>query len=316
MRKCDKYRELMNLALDDAITEYERKRLNDHLASCPECRLVNEALKSISEAISEDMVEPPERLVKNVMSEIKTHRHFGWKSITAAAACFVLIASAVGVGFFRNRDGSADPGSASAYTQTSDADDSGTYDPDALAADADGVGVGLRPSSRAEPDESQQGGEDDGTRTTSDTTEEEYSGGNDPAASKPEPDRESQSGQPDAQQEPADGSVSLMGVPTNVFDGMVSAEIYFSGSVSSNEPDVTLIGAEELEMLSEILTYEQAAGIPVPEGEALFTVIAVDESGERTEIRVWRSNLQLLMEFDGELYTVSGLLEDILALIE
>lgn len=307
----------MNLALDDAITEYERKRLNDHLASCPECRLVNEALKSISEAISEDMVEPPECLVKNVMSEIKTHRHFGWKSITAAAACFVLIASAVGVGFFQNRDASADPGSASAYTQTSDVDGSGTYDPDALAADADGVGVGngLRPS-RAESDESQQGRGDDGTRTTSDATEEENSGENAPAASKPAPDGESQNGQSDAQQEPADGSVSLMDVPTDVFDGMVSAEIYFSGSVSSSEPDVTLTGAEEIEMLSEILTYEQAAGIPVPEGEALFTVIAVNESGERTEIRVWRSNLQLLMEFNGELYTVSGLLEDILALIE
>lgn len=314
MRKCDKYRELMNLALDDAITEYERKRLNDHLASCPECRLVNEALKSISEAISEDMVEPPECLAKNVMREIKAHRHFSWKGFAAIAACFVLIASAVGVGLVQNRNAvGGDSESISVHDQFPDAssDDTGAYDPDALSADA-----GRERGPGSSGDETELYGMGDGEEeSTSDTTASEKapnSGADAPSSSQSEPTREEQPGVP---QEPNDGSVTLMDVPSDVFEKMVSAEIYFSGSVSSSEPDVTLTDAGELEVLSELLAYESVSGIPVPDSEALFTVIAVDESGERTEIRVWRSNLQLLMEFDGELYTVSGVLEDLLALI-
>lgn len=313
MRKCDKYRELMNLALDDAITEYERKRLNDHLASCQECRLINEALRSISEAISEDMVEPPESLAKNVMREIKSHRHFSWKGFAAIAACFVLIVSAAGVGLVQQRNAAVDPGSASAYTQASDVDDSGTYDHDALSADAGDREHGLR-SSQTEPEEPQRGGENGEAGAYSDTTESEKElnyGDNSPEASEPEPSGSSQT-EPN---ESAGGSVSLMDVPSDVFEDMVSAEVYFSGSVDSSEPDVTLTSAEELELLAELLTYESASGIPVPESEALITVIVIGESGNRTEVRVWRSNSELLMEFNGELYTVSGVLEDLLALV-
>ena len=103
MNDCEKYTELMSLMLDGELSAEQTSELRAHIASCENCRKVFDAFTSVSEALSEDLAEPPEMLAKGVMFKIRNHKkhRFSYGKFTAIAACLALILlGAAKYGFF------------------------------------------------------------------------------------------------------------------------------------------------------------------------------------------------------------------------
>jgi hypothetical protein len=113
--------ELMSAVLDGEATKEEAAELYAHLETCEDCARTFRALKSISDAMPEDLVPVPEALLPGIMSAIATGQAKAEKAPTpikkrrvwgyvAAAACLALtIFSASRFGFldFLNNGGSA-----------------------------------------------------------------------------------------------------------------------------------------------------------------------------------------------------------------
>lgn len=113
MSNCLKYEELISAMLDGEITSAEEKELTEHIAHCASCRKMYETYKEVFSSFDDVMQEPPAELKENVMSAIKTsHTVFTpvvvkktasekqkakrvWVKYAAAAACLVIIVSAV-----------------------------------------------------------------------------------------------------------------------------------------------------------------------------------------------------------------------------
>lgn len=106
MNDCEKYTELMSQLLDGELSAEQESELRTHIASCESCRKVFDAFTSVSEALSDELVEPPEMLTKGVLFKIKNqkkHRRFAYGKFTALAACLALILlGAAKFGFFDN----------------------------------------------------------------------------------------------------------------------------------------------------------------------------------------------------------------------
>ena len=62
MSGCEKYIELISSMVDGELTHEQEAELRTHLESCDECRKVYDAFKGISNALSEELAEPPEML--------------------------------------------------------------------------------------------------------------------------------------------------------------------------------------------------------------------------------------------------------------
>lgn len=111
MYGCEKYMELMSLMLDGELTREQASELRTHIASCENCRRVFDAFTGVSEALSDELVEPPEAMAQGVLFTIKNrkkHRRFSYGKFTALAACLALILlGAAKFGFLNGSDGSA-----------------------------------------------------------------------------------------------------------------------------------------------------------------------------------------------------------------
>lgn len=111
---CDKYLELMSAALDGELTAEERRALDSHLAVCPECAALYQALCGQSAALRNLDCEVPSNLKQRIMSNLpaqeqpvknikpvrwtpKTGRVIHWKrwAPVAAAACLALVVALV-----------------------------------------------------------------------------------------------------------------------------------------------------------------------------------------------------------------------------
>lgn len=97
MSDCKKYIESISSMMDGELTAEQESELRTHMEHCAECRKVYNAFKSISDSLSEDLIQPPETLSESIMSKIKLQNKSGYKKrfafgrFTAVAACFALI---------------------------------------------------------------------------------------------------------------------------------------------------------------------------------------------------------------------------------
>lgn len=126
MNPCETYWELMSCAMDGALTDEERRRLEGHLTQCPECREILKQMQNLHEDMP-GVGSAPAGFVDGVMEKAavteqdipftnlpqdrdvhKTGRDSlkaWWKPITqwcAIAACFLIVC---GVGTMANRSG-------------------------------------------------------------------------------------------------------------------------------------------------------------------------------------------------------------------
>lgn len=95
MRDCEYYREKISCLIDGELNEQDTAEIMAHIAGCSECRALYNAFSAISSAAAESMVEPPERIVPDVMREVKAinakKKRGVWIKSLSAAACIALV---------------------------------------------------------------------------------------------------------------------------------------------------------------------------------------------------------------------------------
>ena len=117
MTECGTYQALISRMIDDDLDDTERAALGEHVKRCPDCAAVYVAFRSLSENLSDDLVELPAVLHRSIMREVRQSRvrgfslrripaHKRWGSLLAAAACLILIVG-VGLSLPRLRMGTA-----------------------------------------------------------------------------------------------------------------------------------------------------------------------------------------------------------------
>ena len=103
MKTCEEVQELISRLLDGELNEEEQADVAEHLASCPDCRAMHEAFRSLSGAIAEGLEEPPARLHETVMADVRREalrrRQAAPRRVRmllAVAACAALVILGVG----------------------------------------------------------------------------------------------------------------------------------------------------------------------------------------------------------------------------
>ncbi len=104
MNGCQEYQELISRMLDEDLDTAEREALAEHVKRCPDCAAVYVAFRSLSESLSEDLVEPSPDLHEKIMADVRReamrtrnaahHHHRRWHTVTTAAACLLLVVAA------------------------------------------------------------------------------------------------------------------------------------------------------------------------------------------------------------------------------
>lgn len=103
MKTCEEVQELISRLLDGELNEEEQADVAEHLASCPDCRAMHEAFRSLSGAIAEELEEPPASLHQTVMADVRREalrrRQAAPRRVRmllAVAACAALVILGVG----------------------------------------------------------------------------------------------------------------------------------------------------------------------------------------------------------------------------
>lgn len=101
MKGCEKFHELISLAVDGEISVNDEKLLNAHLSVCSECASLLELYKMISAELSDMQAEPPDMLASDIMKEIKkqSKRRSGRftmfsRAVASLAAVVVIVIAA------------------------------------------------------------------------------------------------------------------------------------------------------------------------------------------------------------------------------
>jgi len=71
VNSCEYYQELICRLIDGELSEEGRAVLAQHLRECPECAAVYDAFAGISQAMGDDMQEPPADMAANIMAQIR-----------------------------------------------------------------------------------------------------------------------------------------------------------------------------------------------------------------------------------------------------
>lgn len=79
--RCNQAKDLISLALDEPITEYDRSRLGDHLAACPDCLRHQDVLLQGREALQQGLVEPPDNFEWKVQLGIQRQLREGARQL-------------------------------------------------------------------------------------------------------------------------------------------------------------------------------------------------------------------------------------------
>lgn len=110
MPDCEKYFDLISAYIDGELPDGEKDGLLSHLASCERCRAVYDTLSSVSDELRENMDDPPEGLLENVMTAVrsesgyplagasgnqKKRRAVIFRRAALAAACLAVVILAV-----------------------------------------------------------------------------------------------------------------------------------------------------------------------------------------------------------------------------
>lgn len=102
MERCERYTVLLSARLDGELTPEEKRELEDHLATCPDCRALESRLAAIHSAFPElEEVPAPEGFAQCVMEWVRASedakpkvvplfRRPQFKALAGLAACFVL----------------------------------------------------------------------------------------------------------------------------------------------------------------------------------------------------------------------------------
>lgn len=129
---CDKYIEWISAALDAELTAEERRELDGHLAACPDCAALFEALGGQSRALRELEADFPADLHSHIMDHLpsqespaKKNKVIHWKRWGGLAACLVLVAAAALAVPSAFRMGSMAPAAETAYYQESPRENAG-----------------------------------------------------------------------------------------------------------------------------------------------------------------------------------------------
>ena len=104
MNGCSRYQEMISRMLDDDLSQSEKNELAAHVKRCPDCAAVYVAFRSLSESLSEDLVEPSPDLHEKIMADVRReavrtrnsaqHHHRRWHTVMTAAACLLLVVAA------------------------------------------------------------------------------------------------------------------------------------------------------------------------------------------------------------------------------
>lgn len=104
---CEKYQELISCLIDGEISPEEKSELENHMASCTQCRAMYEDFAALSDMMDSSMAEVPDSLHDKIMSGVRSAKKarkpliIRLRPYMAAAACFVVVLGAV----FALRDG-------------------------------------------------------------------------------------------------------------------------------------------------------------------------------------------------------------------
>ena len=71
MSECQYYQELISRMLDKDLSKRERAAVMEHLDSCSECAAMYEAFSMLSDNVSANLVDPPEKLTEDIMANIR-----------------------------------------------------------------------------------------------------------------------------------------------------------------------------------------------------------------------------------------------------
>ena len=87
---CQSYRDLMMGYLDDELTEEERKRFENHLATCSACAQEFRSfgqLKEMTDGLA--LAEPEDRIWENYWGQVynRVERGMGWILLSVAGIC-------------------------------------------------------------------------------------------------------------------------------------------------------------------------------------------------------------------------------------
>lgn len=97
MEFCVQFDEMISALIDGALDEGQEAELRAHMETCPSCKNLYEAFSGLSQAITGELVAPPESLIQGIMFKIsieeqkKGKRRSRIGGFTAAAACVALI---------------------------------------------------------------------------------------------------------------------------------------------------------------------------------------------------------------------------------
>lgn len=98
MRDCNYYAELISAGIDAELSADEMQLLDAHLAECEDCRRLQKAMLSVSDATFSDETEPPESLISSTMNRVRAESRkntirfiFHLSPVTILSAAVILI---------------------------------------------------------------------------------------------------------------------------------------------------------------------------------------------------------------------------------
>lgn len=85
MNNCTEYLELVSAYADDELTEFERRRVEEHLSECEDCSALLVLYREISDAVAMSSVPVPEILCGSVMKSVLSGDTSGVSGLTISA---------------------------------------------------------------------------------------------------------------------------------------------------------------------------------------------------------------------------------------
>lgn len=97
---CEKYLAWMCGHLDEANSESEEKQLQEHLASCADCRVIFAQMQENDAALSASKLAPPADLAKNIMEQVRKEPKKRRRSLSAFAVSGIAAAALLALVLF------------------------------------------------------------------------------------------------------------------------------------------------------------------------------------------------------------------------
>jgi len=308
MSECEKYLEMISAQIDHELSPEEERELERHLESCPSCRKVKEAFGTISGAMDEELVQPPENLAASVMQKIResdksgedrngegknrSSKRIHIKRYLALAACAALIIFTASSQLPKIYGSTGEKGVSSRSADEAVLFEAGNTDADAPAEAEARVGEDTSRSEESIPTQDTEGG--------SSTPEPQPQEAPDGSAPEPESASQEYEGQMDASYGMKDTKQGM---------GDTLSQLFSDWNVSLSDPGAvepfyryadSQGPAELLGFLGNVLD-EDAGEVP---GEAPTVIITLSGDERSCRLSVWSGGENILCLYS-EISTVS-----------